>query len=129
MRGSYFLVFKLKRSKRVRGWKLREGYYIYVGSGMRGMENRVLRHLRKEKKRHWHIDYLTSDKDCEPVLLLLKLENEKNECKYAAAFSNLGTGIKGFGCSDCRCDSHLFYFGKFEDCEDAIKKVLGDVKK
>ncbi|MFN4133687.1 MAG: DUF123 domain-containing protein, partial [Candidatus Hadarchaeales archaeon] len=35
-----------------------EGYYAYVGSGMSGVDKRVGRHLRKEKKIYWHIDYL-----------------------------------------------------------------------
>ena len=34
------------------------GRYIYTGSAMNGLAARVARHLRRDKKRHWHIDYL-----------------------------------------------------------------------
>ncbi|OPX33398.1 hypothetical protein B1H10_06095 [candidate division KSB1 bacterium 4484_188] len=35
------------------------GFYIYTGSQQRSLLKRVERHLRPEKKIHWHIDYLT----------------------------------------------------------------------
>ena len=41
------------------------GCYAYVGSAMNGLYQRINRHLRKEKKRHWHIDYLLEE---EPVV-------------------------------------------------------------
>jgi len=36
------------------------GYYIYIGSafGPGGVRARMLRHLRADKPKHWHIDYL-----------------------------------------------------------------------
>jgi len=126
MRGSYFLILELKRDKKIKNWKLRKGFYLYVGSGMKGLENRVLRHLRKRKRKFWHIDYLTSDKDCKPIFVILRLESEKKECKYARKFIEFANGIKGFGCSDCNCYSHLFYFRELNSCMEAVSKVLKD---
>ncbi len=33
------------------------GYYIYVGSALRGLNRRLKRHLVAKKLLHWHIDY------------------------------------------------------------------------
>ena len=35
-----------------------KGLYVYVGSAQNNLEKRVKRHLRKVKRRFWHIDYL-----------------------------------------------------------------------
>lgn len=126
MKGSYFLILKLREDRRIKNWNLRKGIYLYVGSGMKEMESRVSRHLMKRKTKHWHIDYLTSDSYCEPVLLLVKFEEKKMECKYARKFNDLSKGIRGFGCSDCNCHSHLFYFNNMKECIKAIEIVLGN---
>ena len=39
-----------------------KGTYVYVGATQNNLEKRVQRHMRKEKKLFWHIDYfLDSD--------------------------------------------------------------------
>ena len=35
-----------------------EGQYVYTGSAKNNIDARVQRHLRKDKKLQWHIDYL-----------------------------------------------------------------------
>jgi len=37
--------------------------YIYVGSAQSGIEKRIKRHLKKRKKKFWHIDYLLTNRD------------------------------------------------------------------
>ncbi len=86
-----------------------EGYYIYTGSAAKNLKSRVARHLRKRKKKRWHIDYLLSEavkvKDF-PVYTLNNLE-----CVLAEDVKNLADSeIADFGCSDCSCRSHLFHF-------------------
>jgi Uri superfamily endonuclease len=90
---------------------IQPGYYIYVGSafGPGGVRARVSRHCRTDKPKHWHIDYLR-----EFVILLgvwVSYEPERLEHQWAQALYGLEkmTPIQGFGCSDCRCYSHLFY--------------------
>lgn len=40
-------------------------------------------------------------------------ESEKRkECDIAKKLSNEFPSVKNFGCSDCKCDSHLFYHEK-----------------
>ncbi len=39
-----------------------KGYYVYVGSALGTLSRRVHRHELKNKKLHWHIDYITPSK-------------------------------------------------------------------
>ena len=89
-----------------------EGCYIYVGSALNGLDSRVLRHINTSKgvnnAIHWHIDYLLREKSVNVEVVYVKLSEEKIECEIAGKVSHHGSGVKGFGCSDCRCNSHLF---------------------
>jgi len=44
-----------------------KGDYVYTGSAMRNLTQRVARHRRKNKKLHWHIDYLLTHPEVELV--------------------------------------------------------------
>ncbi|RLF60544.1 MAG: GIY-YIG nuclease family protein, partial [Thermoplasmata archaeon] len=66
MKGSYVLIINLKKEKEIEIGRLgrilfNKGYYAYVGSGLNNLEKRVGRHLRKNKKKKWHIDYLLEE--------------------------------------------------------------------
>jgi len=39
------------------------GWYVYTGSARNGLAQRVGRHLRHNKRKHWHIDYLLAVAD------------------------------------------------------------------
>jgi Uri superfamily endonuclease len=90
---------------------LKPGYYIYIGSafGPGGVRARVLRHYRKIKSTHWHIDYLRQFV-C-PTVAWYNHEERRLEHKWAQVLSRMScmSPIKGFGCSDCKCYSHLFH--------------------
>jgi Uri superfamily endonuclease len=63
MIGSYILIFELKHDFIISIGKkgkitFRKGYYVYVGSALNGLEQRIKRHLKSNKRKHWHIDYL-----------------------------------------------------------------------
>lgn len=81
------------------------GRYIYTGSATRNFEARVRRHLAKEKKMRWHIDYLLAAPGVSVVEVVRSVEVE---CAV-----NQGTAgeilIPRFGASDCKsgCGSHL----------------------
>ena len=83
-----------------------EGFYAYVGSAMGGIEPRVSRHLRGDKKLHWHIDYLLTRASVETVVLCES--NERVECAIARMLAEKLQFIANFGCTDCRCKSHLY---------------------
>ena len=88
-----------------------KGFYVYVGSAQKNLSQRIERHLRKEKSLHWHIDYLL------PHAKILSIQifkaSKEWECRLSRRLAGLeGAGIimKGFGASDCKCPSHLYYF-------------------
>lgn len=110
--GSYLLLFTLRQEISLRIGKnlshtFPKGSYLYVGSAMKGLSQRVKRHLRKKKKPHWHIDYLLPH--AEEVRPLLIRSSERLECSLARELESLAKPIPRFGSSDCRCTSHLFY--------------------
>ena len=88
------------------------GYYTYTGSGRGpGGLKRVQRHLQvlqgiKTTKR-WHIDYLLPFTSFQEVFVTPTQADL--ECQIASSIGERLASIKGFGCSDCRCQSHLHY--------------------
>jgi len=95
--------------------KFRPGYYIYIGSALKNMDKRIGRHLKKTKKNFWHIDYLTSEKSFNIHKVYAIFSPVKLECRMAAALGKTLPSISGFGSSDCRCGSHLFFAGGERD--------------
>ena len=85
------------------------GAYVYVGSAMGGLEQRVARHLREEKRMRWHIDHLLAASDGVEAFLVPSPVDV--ECELAAFISAVpgASPVRGFGCSDCGCCSHLFH--------------------
>ena len=111
MKGTYVLLMKLQNDSTFRIGKRGEqtfvnGYYLYVGSALNGLDQRIQRHLRKKKKMHWHIDYLLQH--AEIIAVLYKESTTREECTIAETLRNKLNIIPGFGCSDCSCTSHLF---------------------
>ena len=90
------------------------GYYIYVGSafGPGGVRARVSRHCRGGKSKHWHIDYLREA--VTPVCAWYSPEPVNQEHHWARALSVIAdiSPVKGFGCTDCRCFTHLFHMAR-----------------
>ena len=87
------------------------GYYVYTGSARRGLEARVARHLRKEKRLRWHVDYLLTR--ARVVEVKRYREGRISECELSRRVEGLpGSDVvaPGFGSSDCRCSTHLFHF-------------------
>jgi Uri superfamily endonuclease len=115
MKGVYILAVPLPRRSLMKIGALgfidfKKGFYVYTGSAMGGLEQRIARHLRKNKKLHWHIDYLLAKAEIKKVLV--KESNMKTEeCSTARKLKDGGGApVYGFGCSDCKCKSHLFHF-------------------
>ena len=86
------------------------GYYVYTGSAVRNIESRIARHLRKDKKMRWHIDYFLRQGE---VTEIKRYGGNRTECGLNRSTRRLPgarTVVKGFGSSDCSCASHLCYF-------------------
>jgi Uri superfamily endonuclease len=103
--------------------EFREGYYAYVGSALGGLESRVGRHQRKDKKLHWHIDYLLTR--ARVIDFVYAPGGEKLECEIAKELAKNLPSIHGFGSSDCKCESHLFYS---PDVQELLKQVAQTFK-
>jgi Uri superfamily endonuclease len=99
------------------------GYYTYVGSARRGMRSRVARHLAREKRKRWQIDWLTTQPRVMPIVVASTMRTGL-ECRIATALSGRADGrVDGFGCSDCECESHLCYFSNADDLFSALENL------
>ena len=91
---------------------LNAGVYLYVGSafGPGGIKARLSRHLLGAQTRRWHVDYLR--RHMPPMAAWYQPQTRPLEHLWAQVLG-AGRGITvawpGFGASDCRCDTHLFY--------------------
>ena len=100
--GAYVLVLRLDAPHDVRIGKilatLASGDYLYCGSarGPGGLRARLARHMRPQKRVHWHIDQLTT----EASLLGAFVAEQGDECALNAALADLPIPIAGFGSSD-----------------------------
>jgi Uri superfamily endonuclease len=135
-KGAYVLLLWLSSSEDVTVGKLgtisfARGFYAYVGSamGVAGFK-RVGRHLDvaagRRKTQKWHVDYLLPVSE---VIKTVEIETqERIECRIAHSLRKNPSlaSIRGFGSSDCRCCSHLFYSRRLNDLEDAAQGLIYD---
>ena len=101
--------------------EFKDGYYAYIGSAMNGLEARIERHLRKNKKMRWHIDYFLEYAKIEKIFY--REGSKKEECLIAKKFASVFENIPKFGASDCKCKSHLFYSENIEKMEELAKML------
>lgn len=127
-KGSYMLCGKLGDVKTLQVGKLgmltfKPGYYLYVGSAMNSLSARIKRHMRVRKSLKWHIDYIVPHfKD---FIAIPVRSSEPLECSLSQALGSIADDyVPNFGCSDCNCDSHLYWFAenpfKSEEFVDVI---------
>lgn len=135
--GTYALLLKLAACQMIQIGRLGElnvqpGYYLYVGSafGPGGLAARVGRHLRKEKKLRWHIDYLRIA--CEVAEVWWTCDPVRRECEWASKLRELPGAVipmPGFGSSDCECVAHLVWVKEKVDLNRILEaKVNGNEK-
>lgn len=98
---------------------LEPGTYCYVGSAMGGLDQRLSRHLSRTKTLRWHIDHLTVI--CDRAEAWESYPRFLPECELARLAEECGMvpAAEGFGCSDCRCRTHLFRAG-----EDSVQSLV-----
>ncbi len=119
MKGIYVLILRMNETKDIRIGKLgrlhfRRGYYSYVGSAQgSGGFKRVTRHFSvahgRNTTRKWHIDYLLPHSVV--ICAVFSPTDEALECVVAKLVGEYSKALHGFGCSDCSCESHLFFTG------------------
>lgn len=115
-KGIYCLVFENPAST-VRIGALgpvtfRDGWHMYIGSALgSGGLARLSRHIAlsraKDRTPKWHVDYLSTSSHFLLRYTVHAVTEARLECRLTDALG--GPGIPGFGCSDCRCPSHLLF--------------------
>lgn len=129
MKGCYCLIISLDETSKIKIGKIgkikfQKGHYVYVGSAMNSLESRLKRHLKEEKKLHWHIDYLLKEAKVSDIIYN---EDKKVECDISKYLKTKADYIKDFGCSDCECESHLYYFKNRNEAIECVKKAYDSI--
>jgi Uri superfamily endonuclease len=139
--GIYTLLLHVHKDVAVNVGKLGKqrfprGYYSYTGSALgkgASLKNRVARHLRKEKRMFWHIDYLLADENVSVEAVIAVETTQKLECETNQRIKNLRRAevkVKVFGASDCtkNCESHLLYFPDMENVDCLVQKIAAQLR-
>jgi Uri superfamily endonuclease len=108
-------MFSLKNPHTITIGKLgtflfQKGDYLYVGSAKAGYRKRVLRYFKKVSKFHWHIDYLLTFAEVKGIFFFNNFFSEEQIAKELSDnYKDFSPVIKGFGASDKKSVTHLFY--------------------
>ena len=103
--------------------------YVYTGSafGPGGLRARIERHLRIDKPRHWHIDFLRPR--ARVIAVYYSVTPTHFECAWSQALIALPSAsipIPRFGASDCKagCPAHLVALPSDDDLAQ-VEALLG----
>lgn len=119
MKGTYTIVVRCKHTGvttfgKLGQAKLRKGHYLYTGSalghGAVSLEGRLERHMRHQKRLKWHVDYLTSQADCNVTGAVYVISDDHLECRVNRSISkelDISPVLLKIGASDCKCNGHL----------------------
>jgi Uri superfamily endonuclease len=116
--GTYTLVFNSSIEKPINIGKLgtlllEPGFYLYIGSsfGPGGLKARIRHHRNISSRPHWHLDYLSPTlRLCEIWYTYDQTRREHQWAEIHAQARGASLPLPGFGSSDCRCLSHLFFY-------------------
>ncbi|MGB9959352.1 MAG: GIY-YIG nuclease family protein [Candidatus Bathyarchaeales archaeon] len=127
VKGIYVLIISVNKNITIRVGALgnitfKKGLYAYVGSAQNNLDKRLMRHFQGAKRKFWHVDYLLANTHTKALKAFYKEAEKHEECTVAREFRKKGFAVKKFGCSDCRCESHLFQFDHYGLLEDLCLK-------
>jgi len=128
-KGTYCLIFQ-NPACTVRVGALGEitfaaGFHTYVGSalgpgGLKRLDRHIAFARNNDRNPKWHVDYLLSNPRFRLASVVYAVSAQRWECRIAAALGR--GGVEGFGCSDCRCCSHLFH--SYPNPRDAVSGIF-----
>ena len=129
LKGVYVLIIQVDEDTDVNVGAIgrltfKKGLYAYVGSAQNNLEQRVKRHIRKEKRRFWHVDYFLDNEATKVVEVFQQQADKTEECAIAKVIGERGESIDDFGSSDCSCKSHLFRIRDYGFLQEFMQ-VLG----
>lgn len=132
MKGCYCLIIYVKKYTKIKIGKLniiefKKGTYVYIGSALNSLQSRLNRHLSEDKKLHWHIDYLLIHPNTHIMDIIYNISPKKVECDLSQYLSQKTDGIENFGCSDCECQSHLYYFKTKKEAIEQVKNAYDSI--
>ena len=128
--GTYALVLRLPRDARIQVGRLGSlslpaAWYLYVGSafGPGGLAARLGRHISGGGRPHWHVDRLRVL--AVPVEAWFSMDRERREDDWARVCTRLpgGMPVPGFGASDSRASSHLWYFHVLPSFQGFVQRL------
>lgn len=129
-KGIYILVLRLEKSQFISAGKLKRtkfqpGIYLYIGKARNGLQLRLKRHLRTEKRIFWHIDYFLQKARIEDIWVK---KNSFAECRTVGVIRGIRKDacfpLKKFGSSDCNCAGHLLLLTQGKaDLQSLRKKI------
>ena len=133
--GIYTLILCLPRAEQIAvgslgGIHFPEGFYSYTGSargpgGLKRLDRHAAVMAGTSRTRRWHIDYLLPR--CQWLLEVITRTDLDLECPIARSIGERLVSVPRFGCSDCRCASHLHYSEKEEEMRQAVSMAHASV--
>ncbi len=116
--GTYALILLAENVTELTVGKLGEfqfeaGYYVYVGSafGPGGLRARLTHHSRISNNPHWHLDYLKPATQIETIWYTTDLQPREHQwAATLSSYRNAAIPSRGFGATDCSCETHLIFF-------------------
>jgi Uri superfamily endonuclease len=125
--GIYTLILSLSQAEQIKVGSLgvidfAGGFYSYTGSargpgGLKRVDRHILVLEGIKTTRRWHIDYLLPHTSLEEVFITKT--SLDLECSIAKAMGKQLMAVPRFGCTDCRCPSHLHYSLELQNMRDA----------
>ena len=100
--GTYTLLFYVHKEVTVKVGSLGQqtfpvGTYTYTGSALgngASLKNRVARHLEKEKRHFWHIDYVLAEESVSVDVVFAFETSLKIECAINQQIKKLGGKVQ-----------------------------------
>lgn len=133
--GIYTLIIFLPRAEWIAVGSLgrihfSKGFYSYTGSargpgGLKRLDRHAAVMAGRNSTRRWHIDYLLPC--CELCQEIITRTDRDLECHIARAIEERLQPVPRFGCSDCRCISHLHYSEMEEEMREAVSLAHASV--
>lgn len=130
----YALLIYLPHATQINVGKLGEfvfpaGFYVYVGSARRNLASRIARHRRKEKRLHWHIDYLLQHAEVKEVVIYKDMATYEDVVSYVTPYE--GDTLKTHTCGNALCRSKETSCSKGTFCEEIYYEddMIGSCKK